>query len=82
MQSLNSSSPCRSPYVLHRGAISLTAGRVNRARQSINRRWGCSDTVTRAAAAVTEKPKASKGPKPGLDKDKRITPKSTDFSRC
>lgn len=66
---------------MHRGAISLTAGRVSRARQSISRRWGCSDTVTRAAAAVTEKPKTGKGPKPGSDKDKRITPKSTDFSR-
>ena len=73
---------CRSPYVLQRGAISLTAGRVSRVRQSISRRWGCSEAVTQAAAAVTEKPKAGKGPKPGSDKDKRITPKSTDFSRC
>ena len=72
---------CRCPQILRRSAASLTAGRVSSARSSPSRRWGCAAATPRAAAATAEKAKAVKGSKPGSDKDKRITPKSTDFSR-
>ena len=71
----------RCPLLLRRSASSLAAGRASSARSGTSRRRGCAAAAPRAAAATAEKAKAAKGPKPGSDKDKRITPKSTDFSR-
>ena len=72
---------CRCPQLLHRSAASLAAGRGSSVRSATSKRWGYAAAAPRAAAATAEKAKAAKRPKPGSDKDKRITPKSTDFSR-
>ena len=61
------------PHWLQEGAAALVL--------ATSKRLGYVAAAPRAAAATAEKAKAARGPKPGSDKDKRITPKSTDFSR-